>query len=161
MTIHSIYWSFSVLFLRFSFDIFIQLLMGEKVSGNRYIHIKLCSPGKIQTGILKKKKISRFPRAEVLRYNRERYPAIVTEFYVIVTMDQRRCSEAENGRIARPFTITDTSSPFRCRLCLIWWRQNAIKHWSIDVKWCLCVAPNTHVSANEVIKKIAAIRRAR
>lgn len=130
--------------------------MGEKVSGNRYIHIKLCSPGKIQTGILKKKKISRLPRAKVLCYNRERYPAIVTEFYVImviVTMDQRRCSEAENGRIARPLTITDTSSPFRCRLCLIWWRQNAIKHWSIDVKWCLCVAPNTHVSANEVIKK--------
>lgn len=125
--------------------------MGEKVSGNRYIHIKLCSPGKIQTGILKKK-ISRFPRAEVLCYNRERYPAIVAEFYAIVTMDQRRCSEAENGRIARPLTITDTSSPFRCRLCLIWWRQNAIKHWSIDVKWCLCVAPNTHVSANEVIK---------
>lgn len=60
--------------------------MGEKVSGNRYIHIKLCSPAKIQTGILKQKKISRFPRAEVLCYNRERYPAIVTEFYVIVTM---------------------------------------------------------------------------
>lgn len=155
MTIHTLsidlsrYYSCDSLLI----DIFIQLLMGEKVSGNRYIHIKLCSPGKIQTGILKQKIISRFPRAEVLCYNRDRYPAIVAKFYAIVTMDQRRCSEAENGRIARPLTITDTSSPFRCRLCLIWWRQNAIKHWSIDVKWCLCVAPNTHVSANEVIKK--------
>lgn len=58
MTIHSIYWSFSYYSCdSLLIDIFIQLLMGEKVSGNRYIHIKLCSPGKIQTGILKKKNI--------------------------------------------------------------------------------------------------------
>lgn len=88
------------------------------------------------------KKKSRFPRAEVLCYKRVRYPAIVAEFYVIVMMDQRRCML--RGRERKDCT-TDTYLPFRCRLCLIWWRPNAIKHWSIDVKWCLCVAPNTCV----------------
>lgn len=149
MTIHSIYWSFSVLFLRFSFNWHLYSI----IDGGKGVRKSIHSYQVMQSGILKQKKISRFPRAEVLCYNRDRYPAIVAKFYAIVTMDQRRCSEAENGRIARPLTITDTSSPFRCRLCLIWWRQNAIKHWLIDVKWCLCVAPNTHVSANEVIKK--------
>lgn len=146
MTIHYIYWSFSVLFLRFSFNWHLySIIDGWKRCQEIDTFISSYAVQVRFKRAFLKKKISRFPRAEVLCYNRERYPAIVAEFYAIVTMDQRRCSEAENGRIARPLTITDTSSPFRCRLCLIWWRQNAIKHWSIDVKWCLCVAPNTRV----------------
>lgn len=143
MTIHSIYWSFSVLFLRFSFNWHLYSIIDGGKGVRKSIHSYQVMQSRTEVRFKRaflKKKISRFPRAEVLCYNRERYPAIVTEFYVIVTMDQRRCSEAENGRIARPLTITDTSSPFRCRLCLIWWRQNAIKHWSIDF-----ALPPTHM----------------
>lgn len=94
MTIHSIYWSFSVLFLRFSFNWHLYSIID---GGKRCQEIDtFISSYAVQVRFKRaflKKKISRFPRAEVLCYNRERYPAIVTEFYVIVTMDQRRCSE--------------------------------------------------------------------
>lgn len=134
--------------------------MGEKVSGNRYTHIKLCSPGKIQTGILKKKNIeiptswsTLLQQRAISSYcNRVLCHCHDGSETLLRGREWKDCTTFNNNRHFFAFQVQTLSylvHDDRTQL-------NIDRSTWNDV----FALPPTHVSANEVIKKIAAIRKA-